>query len=376
MVGGLLWPLLAAPALAAPPCCAQCTLPQRKYVSVDASNGYCGESCLNPAYFDWYKKLEPNLTLATDAGCILRFAADGELYSNFIYTDYHGIPDVFTVAVDMYAVPSAPDHRCCAPANSLYRCLGKPKRVTIGGVSFCCPISHHGYEKKNDTSLCPKPPALPPSGGVALPKARGPGGNTPARTNSNLHNKADEARLLPVRKKWNSEQCPDNIEAMRSQDVVFNFETQSIAGLWYEQAFIDTAQVAASCQTLNGTVRQDKVLSVDFTVKYYWKVLPFTLVELYYPNSTYRGLFTKRVQVPGGQLLTMRTVIVDSQPDFYILYSCIDPLGVLPAVNEFWIATRSKKYDKSLIKEHVKLAQNLGVPFSPSELQFVDHDNC
>lgn len=47
--------------------------------------------------------------------------------------------------------------------------------------------------------------------------------------------------------------CPD-LAALRSSRVASNFDAADLTGYWYEQAFIDPAQLAASCQTLNTTL--------------------------------------------------------------------------------------------------------------------------
>lgn len=47
--------------------------------------------------------------------------------------------------------------------------------------------------------------------------------------------------------------CP-NITAFRSPSVLEGFKPALLDGFWYEQAFIDIAQIGAACQTLNSTL--------------------------------------------------------------------------------------------------------------------------
>ena len=83
-----------------------------------------------------------------------------------------------------------------------------------------------------------------------------------------------------------------------------------MVGLWYESAFIDIAQIGASCQTLNTTYNETSGrLTMPFAVKY--GPIPFTIVELYDPQSE-KGMYLKHVNMPGGKLLKLDTVIVDA----------------------------------------------------------------
>jgi hypothetical protein len=217
---------------------------------------------------------------------------------------------------------------------------------------------------------------------------------------------------------------------LRSARVASGFDKSALTGLWYEQAYIDVAQVGARCQTLNGTVRADGLLSVDFHVLYLGRLLPFTIVELYTPDTSgTRGVFVKQADEPGGSLLKLPTVVVDATPDTcapphhpaplhhpnhpdmarrapphhpsprdrpdmahrsarpdmahrsarpsrYVLYSCIQPLGIGPAVGELVVATRTKTVNASVVQDAVALAQSLGVPFNTADVSTVDHSSC
>merc|ERR1711988_934197 len=114
--------------------------------------------------------------------------------------------------------------------------------------------------------------------------------------------------------------CPD-LESMRSESVISHFDPAQLTGFWYEQAFMDIAQVGASCPTLNSTRTESDVVSMDLKVKYGF--IPFTITELYTPEGT-PGIYNKNAKMPGGGLLNLATVVVDVQPAYMILFSCID----------------------------------------------------
>ena len=75
--------------------------------------------------------------------------------------------------------------------------------------------------------------------------------------------------------------CPD-LGALRTPHVRQDLAPERLEGLWYEQAYIDFAQVGASCQTMNASYAPESGdLSVDFRVLY--AGVPFTLPLLYKP---------------------------------------------------------------------------------------------
>ena len=83
-----------------------------------------------------------------------------------------------------------------------------------------------------------------------------------------------------------SASCPD-ITKFRSKTMAASFDPARLTGFWYEHAYIDIAQVGASCQTLNSTYdAASGLISMPFAVKY--GPIPFTIVELYtpFPNAT------------------------------------------------------------------------------------------
>lgn len=122
-----------------PPCCKNCTEGTVKYFSVVTNNGYCAESCLDPSKFSEYHLFEKNLTRAdTNEACAGQYAADGEQYTKYVYTETHSVPGILKVEVDFYAQTNAPDHKCCYSEGGLL-CIGKPVHLTVAGVKYCCP---------------------------------------------------------------------------------------------------------------------------------------------------------------------------------------------------------------------------------------------
>lgn len=84
--------------------------------------------------------------------------------------------------------------------------------------------------------------------------------------------------------------CPD-LPSMRSNHVNGGgFDPAKLAGVWYEAAFQDVAQVGATCPVLNVTVDPaTRVVSMALNVRY--GKIPFTIVEVYTPkNDTTPGL--------------------------------------------------------------------------------------
>merc|ERR1712216_1063110 len=104
-----------------------------------------------------------------------------------------------------------------------------------------------------------------------------------------------------------TKKCPD-LSPFRSAHVKDAFNPNELAGFWYEQAYIDVAQVGASCPTLNSTVATDGSgeVSMDFKVKY--GPVPFTITEVYTPtakDAAHAGLYMKNAKGfgPGSKLL-------------------------------------------------------------------------
>ena len=87
----------------------------------------------------------------------------------------------------------------------------------------------------------------------------------------------------------------------------------------------------------------DGAIDMDFSVKY--GIIPFTIVEHYtVMNASIRGYYKKNAKMPGGQLLTLPTVVVSAKGgssigyDSMILYSCLNV--VASKVEEVVIATK------------------------------------
>jgi hypothetical protein len=176
--------------------------------------------------------------------------------------------------------------------------------------------------------------------------------------------------------------CPD-LARMRTARVVEGFDGAKLEGpaLWYEHAFIDIAQIGATCQTLG--VRYSKSthdVSMDFRVTY--GKLPFTIVEDYAANRSIPGLFTKEAEMPGAGLLKLPTVVVDvgtapgagGQYSSMILYSCAMKLG-LPII-ELVIATRQPTISPPELQALLEVAKQQKIRWKPGELKLVNRSGC
>ena len=184
--------------------------------------------------------------------------------------------------------------------------------------------------------------------------------------------------LLPDRA---AAKCP-NLAAYRSPRVTDGgFDPARLAGLWYESAFIDIAQVGASCQTLNATYHEDSgQLVMPFAVKY--GPIPFTIVEVYNPQNA-TGMYLKHVNEPGGKLLQLDTVIVDvtaaddtSPYETLSMISCVDVAGI--NVQEVIFAQRNPldSSNNATLQAMENTARSLGAEWDASKLKTVDFSKC
>merc|ERR1719453_657971 len=133
--------------------------------------------------------------------------------------------------------------------------------------------------------------------------------------------------------------CPD-LAAYRSPRVAGGgFDPARLTGLWYESAFIDIAQVGASCQTLNASYDATSGrVTMPFAVKY--GPIPFTIVELYDPENA-TGMYLKHVNMPGGKLLKLDTVMVDvTAPNATAPYETLTMVSCVLGVQEVIFAMR------------------------------------
>ena len=93
-------------------CCQACPENQVKTYSVDHIFNQCGESCIDNKDFWKYKVFEPGLhrANATDQAVCAELG-----YADYKDTDVHGIPEVITIAVDMFK----PKEKKLIPLESL-----------------------------------------------------------------------------------------------------------------------------------------------------------------------------------------------------------------------------------------------------------------
>ena len=78
-------------------CCTSCTLPKKKYYSIDHRYNHCGESCMDPKDFWLFKIFEPGLAIdeTTNTPCKDR------KYPKYNSTPTHGVWPV-TMTLDLY----------------------------------------------------------------------------------------------------------------------------------------------------------------------------------------------------------------------------------------------------------------------------------
>ncbi len=177
--------------------------------------------------------------------------------------------------------------------------------------------------------------------------------------------------------------CPSLAE-MRTAHVAKSFDPRMMAGPWFEQAYIDIAQLGAACQTLYGHFNAStQVLSMDFRVRY--GPIPFTIVEDYEPfnnkSSSTKGLYIKRAEMPGAGLLTLPTVFVDAVPsqdgttyEQVTIFSCTTKLG--QQITELVIATRASAITATQLETLQDVARRQGVQWKPGELKRVNRSDC
>eukprot|EP00040_Diaphanoeca_grandis_P043779 m.10243 g.10243 ORF g.10243 m.10243 type:complete len:200 (+) comp8200_c0_seq1:80-679(+) len=166
--------------------------------------------------------------------------------------------------------------------------------------------------------------------------------------------------------------CP-NVTTYRSQYVQESFEPSLLSGLWYEQAYIDIAQILSKCQTMNASYSNTTgIIDIDFKVDY--GPIPFTIVEVYTPiNSATKGYYIKEARMPGAQFLQLRTAVVDvghngmAPYTTMTLYSCVNKLGI--KVPELVFATRDRTPNATVLAEMEKTARSLGVQWDDKNLK-------
>merc|ERR1711871_282557 len=170
--------------------------------------------------------------------------------------------------------------------------------------------------------------------------------------------------------------CPDIIP-YRSKFVQSSFDPSKLLGFWFEQAYIDIAQVGASCPTLNATF---KGTTLDMAFKVDYGKMPFTIVEEYFATNT-TGYFIKQAEMPGAGLLKLPTVVVDvttsangTQYDTMTLYSCTTKLGL--EVPELVFASRVQTLDTAALARMQSTARAQGVQWDENKLKVVNRTTC
>lgn len=74
------------------PCCKKCIKPKQKVYSIPPPYENCGETCINPKYYNFFKKIEPTIKLSNVSNpCYIK------KFKKYIRTDREAI-----VFVDIY----------------------------------------------------------------------------------------------------------------------------------------------------------------------------------------------------------------------------------------------------------------------------------
>ena len=191
---------------------------------------------------------------------------------------------------------------------------------------------------------------------------------------------------VPLATAWTSVEggltkCPD-MSQYRSSRITSKgqFQPALLSGLWYEQAYIDIAQIGASCPTMTGNYTESTgVLTMDFAVRY--GKLPFSILEVYTPMSSDEpGVYRKRVKMPGSKLTQLDCAVVDATKgdgDMYetmTLYCCLDILG--KQIFEINFATRAASVAPSVMESMENVARTVGVTWDEKKLHIVNRTGC
>mmetsp|Transcript_66866 Transcript_66866/g.184403 ORF Transcript_66866/g.184403 Transcript_66866/m.184403 type:complete len:233 (+) Transcript_66866:265-963(+) len=204
--------------------------------------------------------------------------------------------------------------------------------------------------------------------------------------------------------------CPADISIYRTSSVTGGddgdgLDLMKMNGLWYEQAYIDLAQVGESCQVFNNTYLGeasedlgdgsdgvDGVGGVDgvdghvmsstsgidqkFHVKY--GPIPYTL-PLHYDTTDQTGVFQRYAQYPGGKFLKFPSVVVDAVlSDDGTEYTSLSEylcymIGPIEYV-EIRIATRGVSVTNDELEEMEDVLRGVGIQYD--NLTYVDHNGC
>ena len=81
-------------------CCEICKNGEAKYYSIVSKSETCGESCMKPSAYWFFKIFEPNMLLAQDAN-----PCNSSGYTKFSETVSHGFP--IKIYVDFYKKPES-----------------------------------------------------------------------------------------------------------------------------------------------------------------------------------------------------------------------------------------------------------------------------
>lgn len=170
--------------------------------------------------------------------------------------------------------------------------------------------------------------------------------------------------------------CPDDITAFRTDAVIESFDPAKLSGLWYEQAYIDLAQVGESCQVFNNTILgEDGGIDQKFHVIYGF--IPYTL-PLHYDIQDQPGVFDRYAKYPGGQWLKFPSIVVDFTTDAagnYVTlseYLCYSLLGI--EYVEIRLSTREASVSSDIIDSMESVVSAQGIEYD--SLTYVNQTGC
>ena len=169
--------------------------------------------------------------------------------------------------------------------------------------------------------------------------------------------------------------CPD-LASLRTATVASSFDARLASGLFYENSYIDLAQIGASCQRMNksATSATGSIIE-DYSV--YYGTIPFPLPLVYNATST-RGLFSRYMAL--APELPFPSVVVDARLsadgtryDALTEYLCWQVLGL--DYVEVRLSTRWAQPPSGLIADLEATARAQGVEWT-GNLTSVNFTGC
>jgi hypothetical protein len=167
-----------------------------------------------------------------------------------------------------------------------------------------------------------------------------------------------------------------NLQDFRTPKVQDSFNPSKASGLWYEVAFVDPAQVGASCQTLTNDVDVNSgKLTQHFSVKY--GPVPYSQTLTYEPDpSGEKGVYVKYLN--GFKiLLKLPTVVVDVEEGSDGQYSLMTEISQKAIVTELRFLARTPSVPTETLQKMRQVAASVGIAQSTIDrMTVVNHTAC